>query len=35
MILYPDTKEMRGMWMGYSVSENVIEDGEWVWKKEG
>ncbi len=35
MILYPDTKEMRGLWMGYSVSGNVIEDGEWVWKKEG
>jgi hypothetical protein len=35
MILYPDTKEMRGLWMGYSVSGNIIEGGEWVWKKEG
>lgn len=35
MILYPNTKEMRGLWMGYSVSGNIVEAGEWVWKKEG
>ena len=33
LIIRQNNIDMRGMWLGYSESKNVIETGRWEWRR--